>query len=99
MNTNEPTPRPQAAAVPPFDKQRWNTFHRTIYGPSTGDPVIDRLRFQYALMSYFQECDFTFESHVRRRGWLESIVLRAGNAGPVTDIRFVIVPITDGGQL
>ena len=88
MNTNEPTPRPQAAAVPPSDKQWWSdALNRAAYGPSSGDLVIDRLRFQYALMCYFQECDFTLEGHRRRIGYLE---LRVSQAEEV---------LRDGGQL
>lgn len=96
MNTNAPTPRPQAAAVPPSNKQRLSDMLNqaaAVYELSSGNPVLDRLRFQYVLMSYFQESDFTSEGHRRRIGYLELIVsqreesLRAGNAG------------LDGGQL
>ena len=87
MNTNDPTPRPQAAAVPPFDPQRIDAFMQVINAPSSGDPVIDLLRSQYAIMAHFQESDFTLEGHRRRRGYLELIASQAEEV------------LRDGGQL
>jgi hypothetical protein len=115
MKPYEPTPKPQSAAVPPSDRQHLDAIMRIYFTPLSGDLVTDRseeLKSDYAVMRYFGESDFTHDGHLRRVkevlwlalqqiGELEAEKARtgAGNAGLVTDIQFVLVPIMGGGQL
>jgi hypothetical protein len=75
MKPYEPTPRPQAAAVPPRVRMIINS---TLSG-MTGDFFTDLMRFRYSLMLIYRENDFGDDAHMKR-----SLKWKAGFV-PTTD--------------